>query len=199
MVTAARPPTIMEAIDLSVTLTEEALRMGKFSKSGTNKKETHVESSGDNKRKFSNLKKGTQESHDNPNANKRREANPPRGMKAYGATIKDNGKAYMGTMPRCDECKFHHEGRCLRPKYDRCGKEGTTRIPVGQDIPAKEEMVTTTSSGTIMVESQAALTAETWGISGRISLKETKPGEELSRLEHVRHAKTRTLLRVRSL
>ncbi|KAJ0918465.1 putative transcription factor interactor and regulator CCHC(Zn) family [Helianthus annuus] len=127
MVTASKPPTIAEAIDLSVTLTEEALRMGKFSKSETNKKETQVESSGDNKRKFSNLKKGTQVIHDHSNANKRREANPPCGMKAYGATNKASGKVYLGSKPRCDECKFHHEGRCLRPKCDRCGKEGHSK------------------------------------------------------------------------
>ncbi|XP_022030448.1 uncharacterized protein LOC110931359 [Helianthus annuus] len=34
MATASKPPTIIEAIDLSVALTEEAPRLGKFSKSG---------------------------------------------------------------------------------------------------------------------------------------------------------------------
>ncbi|XP_021986019.1 CCHC-type zinc finger protein CG3800-like [Helianthus annuus] len=33
-------------------------------------------------------------------------------------------KVYLGTKPKCDECKFHHESRCLRPWCDRCGKEG---------------------------------------------------------------------------
>ncbi|KAJ0796101.1 putative transcription factor interactor and regulator CCHC(Zn) family [Helianthus annuus] len=124
MVTASKPPTISEAIDMGVALTEEALRMGKFLKSETNKKETRVESSGDNKRKFSKLKKGTQASHDNSPANKRREANPPLGTKAYGATNETSGKGYLGTKPRCDRCKFHHDGRCPRPKCDKCGKEG---------------------------------------------------------------------------
>ncbi|XP_035838849.1 uncharacterized protein LOC118486478 [Helianthus annuus] len=86
MVTSSKPPTISEAIDLAVALTEEALRLDKFSKPGSNKKETHVESSSGNKRKFSNLKKGTQANNDNWNANKRREVNPTRGTKAYGAT-----------------------------------------------------------------------------------------------------------------
>ncbi|XP_021971378.1 uncharacterized protein LOC110866540 [Helianthus annuus] len=56
---------IIEAIDLSVALTEEAIRLGKFSISETKKKETHVESSGENKRKFTNFKKGTRANHNN--------------------------------------------------------------------------------------------------------------------------------------
>ncbi|MFS7906624.1 putative retrotransposon gag domain-containing protein [Helianthus anomalus] len=51
MVTSSKPSTIKEAIDLSVTLTEEALHMGKFSESEDNQKETHVESTGNKKRK----------------------------------------------------------------------------------------------------------------------------------------------------
>ncbi|MFS7929781.1 putative transcription factor interactor and regulator CCHC(Zn) family [Helianthus anomalus] len=124
MVTSSKPPTISEAIDLAVALTEEALRLDKFSKPGSNKKETHVESSSGNKRKFSNLKKGTQANNDNWNANKRREVNPTRGTKAYGATNEASGKGYLGSKPKCDKCKFHHNGRCPRAKCDKCGKEG---------------------------------------------------------------------------
>ncbi|XP_035840234.1 cold shock protein 1-like [Helianthus annuus] len=50
-VTASKPPTITDAIDLSVALIEEAVRLGKFSIS-EEKKETHVEPSRDNKRKY---------------------------------------------------------------------------------------------------------------------------------------------------
>ncbi|XP_021985984.1 uncharacterized protein LOC110882215 [Helianthus annuus] len=60
MVTTSKPPTITDAIDLSVALTKEAVRLGKFSIS-EKKKETHVESSGENRRKFTNFKKDTQE------------------------------------------------------------------------------------------------------------------------------------------
>ncbi|KAJ0653066.1 putative transcription factor interactor and regulator CCHC(Zn) family [Helianthus annuus] len=127
MVTASKPPTIIEAIDLSVTLTEEALRMGNFSGSEANKKETHAECSGNKKRKSSNLKIGTQVSYGSFKANKRREVNLPRGRKAYGATNKAGGKVYLRTKPRCEECNFHHEGQCLRPKCGRCGKEGHSK------------------------------------------------------------------------
>ncbi|XP_022040923.1 cold shock domain-containing protein 3-like [Helianthus annuus] len=98
--------------------------MGKFSKSEDNKKETHVESSGNKKRKSSNLKIGTQVSYGSSKANKRREVNPPHGRKAYGAAKEAGGKVYLGNKPRCEECNFYHEGRCLRPKCGKCRKEG---------------------------------------------------------------------------
>ncbi|KAJ0810409.1 putative retrotransposon gag domain-containing protein [Helianthus annuus] len=59
MVRTSKPATITEAIDLSISLTEEAIRLNKFSKDDPKKKETHVESSGENKRKFFNFKQGT--------------------------------------------------------------------------------------------------------------------------------------------
>ncbi|XP_022032254.1 uncharacterized protein LOC110933332 [Helianthus annuus] len=58
LVTTSKPSTITDAIDLSMALTEEAVRLGKFSTT-EEKKEIHVELSGDNKRKFANFKKGT--------------------------------------------------------------------------------------------------------------------------------------------
>ena len=42
MVTTSKPATITEAIDLSVALTEEAIRLNKFSNVEQKKKETHV-------------------------------------------------------------------------------------------------------------------------------------------------------------
>ena len=105
MVTTSKPATITEAINLSVVLTEEAIRMNKFSTS-EEKKETHVESSGDNKRKLANFKQGTQMSSDNK-AKKRKE--------------------YMGKLPKCDRCRRHHTGRCKNGKCDNCGKVGHNR------------------------------------------------------------------------
>ncbi|XP_021974370.1 N66 matrix protein-like [Helianthus annuus] len=46
MVTTSKPETITEAIDLSISLTEEANRLNKFSNGDQKKKETRVESSG---------------------------------------------------------------------------------------------------------------------------------------------------------
>ncbi|XP_035832797.1 proline-rich protein 36-like [Helianthus annuus] len=90
---------ITEAIDLSVALTEEVIRLNKFSNSEQKKKETHVESSGENKTKFSNFKQGTS------NVNKKGKACTP-ARAATGAENKGNG--YMGTLPKCNTCQRHH-------------------------------------------------------------------------------------------
>ena len=102
LVTTAKPPTIIEAIDMSVALTEEAVRLGKFSIM-EEKKETPVELSEDNKRKLANFKKVT------------RASNKKKAKK---------GKDYMGILPKCDNCLRYHAGRCQYGKCDNCGKRG---------------------------------------------------------------------------
>ncbi|XP_022007390.1 protein no-on-transient A-like [Helianthus annuus] len=124
MVTTSKPPTITEAIDLSVALTEEVIRLNKFSISDGKKKETHVESSGENKRKFSNFKKGTQ---GNVSGNKKRDANPPAEVKTGVANSENKGKGYMGTLPKCDVCQLHHTGPCRYRKCESCGKNGHSK------------------------------------------------------------------------
>ncbi|KAJ0770566.1 putative transcription factor interactor and regulator CCHC(Zn) family [Helianthus annuus] len=144
LVTTSRPPTIAEAIDLSVKLTEEALCAGEFSESEDNKKETHVESSGNKKRKSLNLKVGTQAGYGNFKTDKRKKVKPSHGKKTVGATNKAGGEGYSGTKPRCGECNFHHEGRCLRPKCGKCGKEGHNKDACWAKHPdGKDEKVLT--------------------------------------------------------
>ncbi|XP_022003471.1 N66 matrix protein-like [Helianthus annuus] len=93
MVITSKPPTITEAIDLSVALTEQAIRWNKFSTSDGKKKETHIESSGENKRKFSNFKKGTQGS--SSGTNKKRDANPPIEVRTGVASFESKGKGHV--------------------------------------------------------------------------------------------------------
>ncbi|XP_022003460.1 N66 matrix protein-like [Helianthus annuus] len=118
MVTTSKPLTITEAIDLSVALTEEAIRLNKFSISDQKKKETHVESSGENKRKFSNFKKGTS------SASKRKDTNPLAKVKTG---VENKGKGYMGTLPKCDMYQYHHAGQCRVRKCESCGKNGHSK------------------------------------------------------------------------
>ncbi|KAF5796462.1 putative transcription factor interactor and regulator CCHC(Zn) family [Helianthus annuus] len=115
MVTTSKPATITEAIDLSVALTEEAIRLNKFSNVEPKKKETHVESSGENKRKFSNFKQGTS------GVGKKGESSTPV-QAATGAGKK--GKGYMGSLPKCNTCQRHHSGRCGPKVCESCGKVG---------------------------------------------------------------------------
>ncbi|KAJ0481093.1 putative nucleotidyltransferase, Ribonuclease H [Helianthus annuus] len=115
MVTSSKPATITEAIDLSVALTEEAIRLNKFDEAEPKKKETHVESSGGNKRKFSNFKQGTGV------VVKKGESNAPA---QDTADSRKKGKGYMGAQPRCNNCQRHHSGRCGLKVCEACGKTG---------------------------------------------------------------------------
>ncbi|XP_035840527.1 cold shock domain-containing protein 3-like [Helianthus annuus] len=119
MVTTSKPATITEAINLSVALTEEAIRLNKFSISDQKKKETHVESSGEKKRKFSNFKKGTSV------ASIKKEVNSPADDKTG---VQNKGKGYMGTLPKCDACQLHHNGRRQAGKCECCGKMGHSKV-----------------------------------------------------------------------
>ncbi|KAJ0947472.1 putative transcription factor interactor and regulator CCHC(Zn) family [Helianthus annuus] len=118
MVTMSKPATITEAIDLSISLTEEAIRLNKFSKDDQRKKETHVELLGENKRKFSNFKQGTS------SGSKRSEPNPPTRAKTGD---ENRGKGYMGTLPKCGTCQFHHPGPCRLRKCESCGRTGHSK------------------------------------------------------------------------
>ncbi|KAJ0654824.1 putative transcription factor interactor and regulator CCHC(Zn) family [Helianthus annuus] len=115
MVTSSKPATITEAIDLSVALTEEAIRLNKFDETEPKKKETHVESSGGNKRKFSNFKQGT------GMVVKKGESNAPAQDTAGG---RKKSKGYMGAQPKCNSCQRHHSGRCGLKVCEACGKAG---------------------------------------------------------------------------
>ncbi|XP_035842134.1 trigger factor-like [Helianthus annuus] len=99
MVTSSKPVTITEAIDLSVALTEEAIRLNKFSEVEPKKKETHVESSGGSKRKFSNFKQG--KSSDG------RKGEPSAPVQATTGTGR-KGKGYMEdiTLEKLDDFSF---------------------------------------------------------------------------------------------
>ncbi|KAM0056365.1 putative transcription factor interactor and regulator CCHC(Zn) family [Helianthus debilis subsp. tardiflorus] len=118
MVTSSKPATITEAIDLSMALTEEAIRLNKFDDVEPKKKETHVESSGGNKRKFSNFKQGTGV------VVKKGEQNAP-AQDTAGSRRK--GKGYMGTYPKCNSCQRHHSGRCGLKVCEACGKTGHSK------------------------------------------------------------------------
>ncbi|KAJ0479994.1 putative transcription factor interactor and regulator CCHC(Zn) family [Helianthus annuus] len=88
--------------------------MEKLSLNPTEKTVTHAESSGDKKRKHANLNQVTR---NNKGSNKKRDTNPSK-------EAKNSAKGYQGTMPKCQKCKYHHDGACRIPRCDKCGRLG---------------------------------------------------------------------------
>ncbi|XP_022026655.1 N66 matrix protein-like [Helianthus annuus] len=65
------------------------------------------------------------------NANKRKDANPPveAQVAATGAAtgVEIKGKGYLGTLPKCNACQYHHAGQCRVRKDETCGKNGHSK------------------------------------------------------------------------
>ncbi|KAF5755900.1 putative nucleotidyltransferase, Ribonuclease H [Helianthus annuus] len=112
LMTASTPPTTMAASKMGLALVTEVIRLEKLANPD---KETHVESSGGNKRKFSNFKQGTS------GVVKKGESSAPAQITAGSGK---KGKGYMGTQPKCNTCQRHHSGRCSLKVCEACGKPG---------------------------------------------------------------------------
>ncbi|KAI3819628.1 hypothetical protein L1987_13469 [Smallanthus sonchifolius] len=101
LVTSSNPMDAKSAITLAFKLRDNAVRDGLFEK-----KETEEGRSGEKRKWFG------KPSNQNRNQSYKR----PETMKAFVAnTVEQNG--YLGALPRCDKCGYHHSGRCTQ-----CGK-----------------------------------------------------------------------------
>ncbi|KAI3813755.1 hypothetical protein L1987_18487 [Smallanthus sonchifolius] len=87
-------------------LRDNAVRDGLFEK-----KETKEGRSGEKRKWFGKL------SNQNRNQTNKR----PEIMKAYAVNTVEQ-KGYLGTLPKCDKCGYHHSGRCTQ--CGKCKKHG---------------------------------------------------------------------------
>ncbi|GJZ22403.1 reverse transcriptase domain-containing protein [Tanacetum coccineum] len=115
-VTASKPQTLEEAINIAQRLMDQVT------------KHTQMQVSSDNKRKFDDRRTFNNNSHNNNNyrntnncynnrQNRRQEAG-----RAYAVTPSENSR-YAGDLPLCKRCNFHHTGPCTG-KCNICNKVG---------------------------------------------------------------------------
>ncbi|GJS35181.1 reverse transcriptase domain-containing protein [Tanacetum coccineum] len=120
-VTASKPQTLEEAINIAQRLMDQVT------------KHTPVQVSSDNKRKFDDRRTFNNNSHSNNNyrntntnnrynnhqlqQNRRQEA-----VRAYAVTPSGNNR-YAGDLPLCKRCNLHHTGPCTG-KCNICNKVG---------------------------------------------------------------------------
>ncbi|GJU91265.1 reverse transcriptase domain-containing protein [Tanacetum coccineum] len=116
-VTASKPQTLEEAINIAQRLMDQVT------------KHTPVQVSSDHKRKFddrrtfnnnnnnyrNNNYRNTNTNNHQPQQNRRQEA-----VKAYDATPTENS-GYTGNLPLCRKCDLHHTGPCI-VKCNTCNK-----------------------------------------------------------------------------
>nr|GEV48334.1 retrovirus-related Pol polyprotein from transposon TNT 1-94 [Tanacetum cinerariifolium] len=119
-VTAFKPQTLDEAINIAQRLMDQVT------------KHTRVQVSSDNKRKFEDRRTFNNNSRNNinyrntntnnrynnhqPQQNQRQEA-----IRAYDVTPSENNR-YAGDLPLCKRCNFHHTGPCIG-KCNTCNKK----------------------------------------------------------------------------
>ncbi|GJV36698.1 putative reverse transcriptase domain-containing protein [Tanacetum coccineum] len=119
-VTASKPQTLKEAINIAQRLMDQVT------------KQTPVQVSSDHKRKFddrrtfnnnnnnyhnNNNYRNTNTNNLQPQQNRRQEA-----VKAYATTSTENSR-YAGNLPLCRKCDLHHTGPCT-VKCNTCNKVG---------------------------------------------------------------------------
>ncbi|GJV61254.1 reverse transcriptase domain-containing protein [Tanacetum coccineum] len=117
-VTASKPQTLEEAINIAQRLMDQVT------------KHVPMQISSDNKRKFDDKRTFNNSSRSNNNYrntnnrynNRRQQNRRQEAGRAYAVTPSENGR-YAGDLPLCKRCNFHHNGPCTG-KCNICNKVG---------------------------------------------------------------------------
>ncbi|GJT39577.1 reverse transcriptase domain-containing protein, partial [Tanacetum coccineum] len=118
-VTASKPQTLEEAINITQRLMDQVT------------KHTPIQVSSDHKRKFDDRRTFNNNYHNNnnycnTNTNNRHNTYPQNqrqeAAKAYAATSVENNR-YAGSLPSCKRCTLHHTKPCT-VKFNNCNKVG---------------------------------------------------------------------------
>ncbi|GJZ88639.1 putative reverse transcriptase domain-containing protein [Tanacetum coccineum] len=115
-VTASKPQTLEEAINIAQRLMDQVT------------KHTPVQVSSDHKRKFDDRRTFNNNNYRNTNTNNRYNNHQPQQNKrqetfrSYAVTPTENNR-YIGNRPLCKKCTLHHTGPCT-VKCNTCNKVG---------------------------------------------------------------------------
>ncbi|GJR64308.1 reverse transcriptase domain-containing protein [Tanacetum coccineum] len=115
-VTASKPQTLEEAINIAQRLMDQVT------------KHTPVQVSSDHKRKFDDIRTFNNNNYRNTNTNNRYNNHQPQQnrrqetFRAYAATPTENN-GYIGNRPLCKKCTLHHTRPCT-VKCNTCNKVG---------------------------------------------------------------------------
>nr|GEX23185.1 hypothetical protein [Tanacetum cinerariifolium] len=117
--TSLRPTTLHEAINLARELVEQAVqgKAARVNESNKKKWEEHHKNHPNNKNNPNNRNHNRNYNNQHHQQNRRQET-----ARAYAAAPTE-GKAYAGTLPKCNRCNLHHNGQCPL----KCRREGASR------------------------------------------------------------------------
>ncbi|GJX69955.1 reverse transcriptase domain-containing protein [Tanacetum coccineum] len=117
-VTASKPQTLEEAINIAQRLMDQVTKHAPMQVSSDNKRKF------DDKRTFNNSSRSNNNYRNTNNRyNNRQQQNQRQETgRAYAVTPSENGR-YAGDLPLCKRCNFHHTGPCTG-KCNICNKVG---------------------------------------------------------------------------
>ncbi|GJS58627.1 putative reverse transcriptase domain-containing protein [Tanacetum coccineum] len=117
-VTASKPQTLEEAINIAQRLMDQVTKHAPMQVSSDNKRKFNDRRTFNNSSRSNNNYRNTNNRYNNrQQQNRRQEAG-----RAYAVTPSENSR-YAGDLPLCKRCNFHHTGPCTG-KCNICNKVG---------------------------------------------------------------------------
>ncbi|GKD06580.1 reverse transcriptase domain-containing protein, partial [Tanacetum coccineum] len=117
-VTASKPQTLEEAINIAQRLMDQVTKHAPMQVSSDNKRKFDDRRTFNNNSRNNNNYRNTNNRYNNrQQQNRRQEAG-----RAYAITLSENSR-YAGELPLCKRCNFHHNGPCTG-KCNICNKVG---------------------------------------------------------------------------
>ncbi|GJX70841.1 putative reverse transcriptase domain-containing protein [Tanacetum coccineum] len=120
-ITSSKPATLHDAINMARELVEQAVqgRATRIGESNKRKWEDHQRNNNNKNNKNNNHNNNNRNRNNNYHQQQNRRQETAR---AYAAAPTEN-RGYVGNLPKCNRCNFHHSGRCP-PKCQKCQKTG---------------------------------------------------------------------------
>ncbi|GJR49256.1 reverse transcriptase domain-containing protein [Tanacetum coccineum] len=117
-VTASKPQTLEEAINIAQRLMDQVTKHAPMQVSSDNKRKFDDKRTFNNSSRSNNNYRNTNNRYNNRQQQNRRQETG----RAYAVTPSENGR-YAGDLPLCKRCNFHHNGPCTG-KCNICNKVG---------------------------------------------------------------------------
>ncbi|GKE25695.1 reverse transcriptase domain-containing protein [Tanacetum coccineum] len=117
-VTASKPQTLEEAINIAQRLMDQVTKHAPMQVSSDNKRKFDDRRTFNNSSRSNNNYRNTNNRYNNRQQQNRRQETG----RAYAVTSSENGR-YAGDLPLCKRCNFHHNGPCTG-KCNICNKVG---------------------------------------------------------------------------
>nr|GEV44535.1 putative reverse transcriptase domain-containing protein [Tanacetum cinerariifolium] len=126
-VTASKPQTLKEAINIAQRLMDQIIKRGSMQGTSDYKRKFDDRRSSNNNKNYPNNRVNNYQNNHNNNSDRNNDYHQqqnrrPKTFRSYAATLTENNR-YTGNRPLCKKCTLHHTRPCT-VKYNACNKVG---------------------------------------------------------------------------